>query len=339
MKKPAAVVLAALSALALYLCAWPVRYAPAVWVPPPKVPVPLNDALKTGVLLHPELQGAEAIAFDGEGRLLTGLSDGRLVRIGAGDRVETVLQSQGRALGLKYGPDGRLWICDSFLGLRALEADGGVENFETGAQFADDLDFGADGSVYFSEASRRNDVEHSVEDLIEHQTTGRLLRFHQGKTSVVAEGFAFANGVAFGPSPDWLVMTETASYRLWKIHVPDGRREVFADSLPGFPDNVTWSPKRQVFWVALGSPRNDLVEALAGLPFVRKMIFRLPKAVQPKPIRHATVLALDVEGHIVQNLQYKDPQAFSPVASAVEHDGALYLGSYLIGGYVRYALP
>lgn len=339
MKRALLAVAVGFAALVAYLFLWPIRYQPSAWTPPPVVLLPLNDALKSAVALHPELPGPEAIAFDAEGRLITGLRDGRVVRISSDAGVETLLTGKGRALGLKPGPDGRLWICDSFLGLRALSADGGLETFSTGASFADDLDFGDDGSVYFSDASLRNDVDHAVEDLIEHQTTGRLLRFAGGKTTVIADGFSFANGVAFGPSRDWLLLAEMGSYRLWKVRVPGGEREVFADSLPGFPDNITWSPTRQVFWVAIGSPRNALVDALAGMPLVRKAIFRLPKAVQPAPVRHATVLGYDANGKRVADLQLQAPEAYSPIASVIEHDGALYLGSYLLDGYARVPLP
>ncbi|MBL8953013.1 MAG: SMP-30/gluconolactonase/LRE family protein [Myxococcaceae bacterium] len=322
-----------------YLLFWPTRYAPGAWGPPPDVPLELNDRLKTAELFHGELPGPEAIAFDAQGRIVTGLRDGRLVRVEHDGGVETLAsRSGGRILGLKYGPDARLWLCDAYLGLGVLNGDGGIETLFADAGFADDLDFGDDGSVYFTDASLRNDVAHAVDDLIEHQTTGRLLRWKDGVTTLVSDGFSFANGVAFGTSRDWLVMTETGTYKLWKVHVPSGRREVFADSLPGFPDNVTFSPERKVFWVALGSPRNTLVERLAGAPFLREAIFRLPKAVQPAPVKHSTVLAFDESGKQVENLQWKDPATYSPIASVIERDGALYMGSYLVGGYWRYAL-
>jgi len=330
--------LALLAVLLAYLFFWPIRHEPAAWEPPPGVPLQLNDRLKTGEVMHPELRGPEAIAFDPEGRLVTGLRDGRIVRVSGDGGVETLAAREGRVLGLKYGPDGRLWLCDSYLGLGVMGDDGGVESLFRDAGFADDLDFGDDGSVYFSDATLRNDVGHAVEDLIEHQTTGRLLRWKDGVTTVVADGLSFANGVAFGPSREWLLLAETGTYTLWKVHVPSGRKEKFA-VLAGFPDNITWSPSRQVFWVALGSPRNKLVDALAGAPFVRKAIFRLPKMVQPAPVKHAMVLGFDAQGELVHDLQWKDPSAYSPVASAIEHGGALYLGSYLIDGYVKVPLP
>lgn len=338
MKKRVASVLGV--ALLGWLFFWPIDEAPMAWVPPPLVEAPLNEALKTAEWLHRELPGPEAIAFDAEGGLITGLHDGRVVKV-TGEKVETLLDNGGRKLGLKYGPDGRLYLCDAYQGLMVLNANGKAELLSGGMKFADDLDFAADGTVYFSDASRNHGVERAIPDLLEHQLTGRLLKYEPQtrKTTVVAEGFQFANGVAFGPDPAWVVVAETGSYRLTKVYVADGRKETFADSLPGFPDNVTWSKGRQVFWVAFGSPRNALADALAPYPFLRKAVLRLPKALQPAPVPHATVLAFDATGKRVENLQFEGAGAYSPIASVIEHDGYLYLGSYKLGGYARWRVP
>jgi sugar lactone lactonase YvrE len=325
-------------ALFAYLLLWPVDIEPAAWTPPPVVDFPLNDKLKAAEWLHKDLKGPEAITFDANGALVTGLDDGRIVRV-TPDKVETIIDTGGKALGLKYAPDGRLIICAA-KGLLALNPDGKLETLSAPYVFADDLDFGADGAVYFSDASQRFDVHHFVSDILEHQTTGRLLRydFATKQTKVIADGFQFANGVAAGPDRSWFVVAETGNYRLTRVD-PEGHKSTFADSLPGFPDNVTWSPSRQVFWVAIGSPRDEAVDAMAPSPFLRKVVARLPKAVQPKPQAHATVLAYDANGKLVENLQWADPSAYSPIASVVEHDGALYLGSFALSGYARYPLP
>jgi hypothetical protein len=78
---------------------------------------------------------------------------------------------------------------------------------------------------------------------------------------------------------------------------------------------------------------------MAQTPLLRKVVARLPKAVQPKPQPHATVLAFDATGKQIENLQWADPSAYSPIASVIEHDGAIYLGSFALSGYARYRLP
>ena len=90
--------------------------------------------------------------------------------------------------------------------------------------------------------------------------------------------------------------------------------------------------------MAIGSPRNGLIDSLAHAPFVRSLIAKLPKAVQPKPARHAFVAAVDLEGRAVESLQDNTPDSYSPVASALEHDGFLYLGSFAREGVARIKL-
>jgi hypothetical protein len=59
---------------------------------------------------------------------------------------------------------------------------------------------------------------------------------------------------------------------------------------------------------------------------LRKIIWRLPKFVQPKPKRYAFVLGLAMNGRITHNLQ--DPKGrYAPVTSVLETRGRLYLGS------------
>ena len=98
------------------------------------------------------------------------------------------------------------------------------------------------------------------------------------------------------------------------------------------------SKTRNVFWVAIGSPRHALMDALAHAPSVRSLVAKLPKSVQPKPTRHAFVAAYDLEGNVVESLQYLNPESYSPIASAIEHDGFLYLGSFAREGVARVKL-
>jgi sugar lactone lactonase YvrE len=337
-----------------YLFFWPSTIDPRAWDPPPVAPLTgayaPNDRLKKAEWWAKQLVGPEAITLDPEGRVVTGLSDGRIVRLVPGsDAFELIGKIQGRPLAVGYGADGRLIICDAHLGLLALGADGKLEtlaNSEGGVPFGftDDFDIDSEGTIYFSDASARNSSERFTEDLLEHQTTGRLLKYDPATKSVtrLAEGFSFANGVALGPDEQWVVLAETGAYRLWKVWVKgpqQGKKEVFLDSLPGFPDNVRYSKSRHVFWVAIGSPRNRLVDALAHWPSLRSVISRLPKAVQPAPERHAFVLAVDEQGKSVESLQYRAPDSYSPIASAIERDGWLYFGSFLREGVARVKLP
>ena len=353
MRRALGVVFVVFLALLGYLLLAPSPLEPRAWQPPPGVPMTgafaLNDRLEHVEWWAKQLTGPEAIAIDAKGRLVTGLLDGRVVRLSVGgDQAEVLANTGGRPLGLRYHPDGRLIICDAHKGLLALDEAGELQTLATsegGVPFAftDDLDIDADGVIYFSDASARFSVEHFTEDLLEHQTTGRLLKYDPATKQVtrLADGFSFANGVALGPDAQWAVVAEMGTYRLWKVWLKGaqaGKKELFVE-LPGFPDNVRYSKSRHVFWIALGSPRNALVDGLAGSPLLRKVISRLPRAVQPAPERHAFVVAVDDDGKPVESLQYRALDSYSPIATAIEHDGWLYLGSFIREGVARVRLP
>lgn len=343
-----------LLALALGFFLWavaePSSIAAVSWTPPPQAPPrPSNHALATVEWFATDLEGPEAVAFDAEGRLLTGTKDGRVVRLEADGGTSTLAQTGGRPLALEYGPDGVLYVCDAKRGLLGLDADGGLAELATtegGApfRFVDDLDIAKDGTVFFTDASARNSIDRFVEDLIEHRTTGRLLEYRPQTKEIsrVANGFAFANGVALGPDQSWAVLAETGTYRLWKIQLSGearGAKEPFGDPLPGFPDNVTFDAAGGRFYVAIGAPRNRAMDALAGSPRIRNLIPRLPKAWQPAPARVAMVMALDVGGKRVHAWEHAAPDSYSPIASATARDGVLYLGSFARHGLGRWKLP
>jgi sugar lactone lactonase YvrE len=256
------------------------------------------------------------------------------------------LATVGRPLGLKYGPDGKLYVCDAKLGLLAVGADGKVEklaNSEGGVAFGvtNDLAIAASGAIYFSDASTRHPVERHVDDIFEHRASGRLLKYDPGtrKVTRLADGFSFANGVALGPNDEWLVLSETGSYRLWRVWLSGpkaGQKEIFVDALPGFPDNLTYSPERRVFWVALFAPRVALLDVLAPYPLLRKIASHFPL---PKAERHAFVVSIDEAGRPVESLQWRSEASYSPVTSAVEREGYLYLGSVVRSGFQRVRLP
>jgi sugar lactone lactonase YvrE len=210
-------------------------------------------------------------------------------------------------------------------------------------KFVDDLTIASDGTIYFTDASSRWTLKEFRMDVVEHRPHGRVLAYRpDGKIDLVADKLYFANGVALAPDESYLLVTETSSYRVQKIWLRGdkaGQREVFLDNLPGFVDNITWSPARRAFWLAIGAPRDKTLDWLASRPFLRKAVVRLPEALQPQPKRHAFAFAIDESGRIVANLQHAGGDAYAPVASVVEHDGTLWIGSYLRDGLAKIGAP
>ena len=311
------------------------------------------EPLAQGRLLLPELPGPEAILVDSDGSLLTGLIDGRIVRIrnhGAGETpvVENVANTGGRPLGMKRAPDGNLVVADAHRGLLSVDVNGVVSVLASGHAgvpfvFADDLAIARDGTVYFSDASSRFSVENWRLEVLEHRPTGRILAYRPTtkSTEVLKDEIPFANGVALSDDEKSLVFTETTSYRLMRLWLTGpraGESEVLA-VLPGFPDNVTWSSTRRVFWVAMGSPRKAIVDLLGPYPWLRQMVSRLPEPLLPKPTKMALIAAVDETGRIVHCLQHRSDTAYRPVASVIEQDGALYLGSFASAGLFCVGAP
>lgn len=345
MKKLLLITLAVLSSVLAWLLLAPTRVEPVAWqapvAPPLSGPYATNDRLAGVQRLAAGIgRGPEGIAFDDQDRVITGFDDGRVIRLSAdGRRYEVLGSTGGRPLGLVRQRDGTLLIADARHGLVRLAADGSVSVVSVDAGgvavgFADDVD-AAGGVAYYSDASTRFSDPHFMHDVLEHRPNGRLIAWDaaSGQSTVVAGDLYFANGVALGPDGDSLFVAESAAYRVMRIWLRGpkaGRREVFVDNLPGFPDNVSWNGAGRV-WVAIASPRNALLDALAGSPRIRKMIARLPEAIHHalafKPIKHAFALGFDLDGRLVANLQHVAREAYAPVTSVEERGPWLYFGS------------
>ncbi len=91
--------------------------------------------------------------------------------------------------------------------------------------------------------------------------------------------------------------------------------------------------------MAFPSKRKEILDNLAGKPFVRKMVMRLPESMQPAPDRYGFIIGIDGEGNVIHNLQDPSPESFSPITSVEEHEGYLYLGSLTYGGFGKIKAP
>jgi len=338
-----------LALAAAYLLFWPVPIEPESWTPLSAAHPSAHGGLAGVELLEASLPAPEAVIFDAEGRIVTGLLDGRIVRFTPnGHDVTVIAQTGGRPLGLKYDRTGRLIAADAHRGLLAIGPQGNVEILaaELGGQplrLVDDLDVGQDGAVYFSDASARWPLGAYKMDIIEHRPSGRLLVYRPDRgVELLLGGLYFANGVALAPDASYVLVNETMSYRVRRVYLRGpkaGQHDIFVDNLPGFPDNITWSPRRRAFWIALAAPREPAIDALGPWPFARKMIARLPELLQPAAKRHARALAVDEAGRTVADVQDASPTSYSPLTSVIERDGFLYLGSFVHHGVGRVRAP
>lgn len=331
-----------LVACILYLLIWPVPIEPVAWKPA-KSPVlegiyePNNILSNVKRIELKDGFGPEDVDVDSQGRVYGGLQDGRIIRFSADlKESEVFADTGGRPLGLHFDLQENLIVADAYNGLLSISPTGDMTVLTTESEglpflFTNDLDIAADGVIYFSDASFKYTQEKYKADAMEHQSNGRLLAYDpkSKSTRTLLKKLFFANGVAVSPDQSFVLVNETWEYRViryWLTGEKKGKSEIFIDTLPGFPDGIS-SNGKGVFWLALASPRNPMIDSLADKPFMRKVIMRLPKFMQPAPIRYAFVLGLDYDGNVIHNLQEPSGTPYSVVTSVQAHRGMLYLGS------------
>ncbi len=281
--------------------------------------------------------GTEDVVVDDAGRVITGTEDGRIFRVSAdGGVVELLAMTGGRPLGIELAPDGALIVCDAIRGL--LRVDLRTEAVEVlvhevegrPMRFCNNAAVAGDGTIYFSDSTRDFGVDDWKADLLAHSRTGRLIRRSpSGEVEVVLGGLAFANGVALAPDESFVAVAETGTYsvqRLWLAGSRAGKPEPLVENLPGFPDNIATGTDGLI-WVTIASPRDRVLDFLLPRhPVLRKVAWRLPDRLQPRPKRTVRVQAYDTDGRLVHDLggQHDD---FHMVTGVREHHGTVWVGS------------
>lgn len=289
--------------------------------------------------------GAEdvLVGTDGadEGAVFTGTEDGAVLRISHDARhISRIAHTGGRPLGLELLGDGRLLVCDARRGLLAVDPrSGGVEVLVGDVdgrpmKFCNNAAVAGDGTVYFSDSSLLHGIDEWKHDLVRLTRTGRLLRrTPAGVIDVLVDGLAFANGVALAADESWVAVAETSLrtvVRRWLTGPRAGERDLLADDLPGYPDNIARGSDGLV-WVTLASPTDPVVSAVQRAPlWVRRGVTSIPERLQPAPKRTIRVVALDGDGRRVHDVVVDEPaarRAFHMVTGVREHDGRVWLGS------------
>ncbi len=343
MKKAISILALLLLALAAYLTLWPVPVDPVAWTAPP---VPgytgvhaTNDKLAglQPIQLGGE-EGPEHVVLGRDGQLYVAVASGKILRMRPdGSGQEVFASTGGRVLGFDFDAAGHLIAADAVKGLLSIGPDrkATVLVDRVGGEpilFADAVVVAHSGKIYFSDASRRfgparwgTPLDAALLDIIEHSATGRVLEYDPATRAVrvVARGFSFSNGVALSRDEQSLFVAETGMYRVWKIAVAAAdldistrspQAAVLLDNLPGYPDNLMRGADGRI-WLGFSGPRSADGDALAGKPFMRKLVMRLPRALWPIPKPYGHVIAFTEEGKVVADLQ--DPAGAYPETTGI----------------------
>jgi sugar lactone lactonase YvrE len=276
----------------------------------------------------------EDVVVDGEGRIYAGVDDGRILRLSPdGRRIDVIADTGGRPLGLElYGED-ELLICDARAGLLVVPLSGGSPSVLATSALGLDFVFcnnaavAADGTIYFTDSSRRFGIDNWRDDLIEQTAGGRLLRRSpDGSIDLLLDGLQFANGVALAPDESFVAVAETGEFSVSRVRLSDGHREVLIDDLQGFPDNIS-TGSDGLIWITQASPRVPALDVVRRLPaFLRAGVRALPTSLQPRPGREVGVLGVSPDGEVRHELR-GEIDGFHMLVGVREWQGKLYFGS------------
>jgi hypothetical protein len=132
--------------------------------------------------------------------------------------------------------------------------------------------------------------------------------------------------------------------RIWLRGPRAGRREAFAENLPGHPDNLSLDPDG-FFWVALVGDRSRAYERFTPYPALRRTATRIPGLRVPHPMpwlrahQYAgCVVAADTAGNILASLH--DPaRRYGAITSVNRYGRDVFVGSIAMPSVARISWP
>ncbi|KAI1727783.1 strictosidine synthase domain-containing protein [Ditylenchus destructor] len=343
--------------------------------PPPELTGPLavkGNEIKGEVrLLEGLVPGPESIVVEKDA-IYTCLADGRCVKISIKDNkiLKTVRLTThtgcngqastfgycGRPLGLRRYNENVFTVADAILGVYNVNFEKETSEVIISTEikvdgikitFPDDFDYLDNDTIVFSDASTRYPFEGFLLSFLEHQSDARVIqcKLSTQECHTLFDGLNFANGVQVHPDKQSILVAESAGVRVHRYYFTgpkNGRREIFAENLPGFPDNVRTSKNGKSIYVALFTYRaNDdpsFFDQTARHPWIRKIIGTMVQ-ILPEPLvhrafsmtigTHGVVLELDLSGKIIKSYHDTEGKVIQSI-SEVQDDGDkyLYLGSF-----------
>ena len=152
--------------------------------------------------------------------------------------------------GLTFHSDGFLYACDFGLGaIERFDRNGNCQVIEAGFNRPNDLAFGKDGNLYFTDPKSYG----------KDKPDGKVYRynFKIGKVELMADSLCFPNGIAF--NADWtaVYIAESAKNRILKFELQSdgmfGKVKVFAEMPGGDPDGIALDVKGNVYVAHFGA--------------------------------------------------------------------------------------
>uniref|UniRef100_A0A914X8H6 Adipocyte plasma membrane-associated protein n=1 Tax=Plectus sambesii TaxID=2011161 RepID=A0A914X8H6_9BILA len=297
-------------------------------------PLEQNDLLtKTERLFDKRIQGPESQALR-NGKLYTSTMDGQILELDPDTQAilrEFRLRDKpsitcngsydsfpvcGRPLGIRFAKDEdtTLIVIDAYFGIYEVDISTGSSSLllPTGSRVSDgpplnypnDFDVTDDGVIIFSESSTKWDDRRHLYSVLENSGDGRYY-LHGAKR---------------------------------------GTFDVFADNIPGYPDNIRLA-RNGSLWVPIAAVRTADDNLLAQMPKLRTLLTKLipvtslPWFFEKITAPYGLVLLLNQKGEVEASLHDVAGTTVPYTTQVTEaEDGQLYLGSdagYFIGRLKR----
>ena len=309
------------------------------------------------ILAAGQIDGPEDVILDRQDNLYCGTRDGRIVRLQPPryDRAETYARTGGRPLGLALDAQDRLIVCIAGMGLYRINGPSQIERLtsqtrrgwdiedDRAIKMADDLDIAPDGRIFFTDATKRYEMESWAVDLLEGRPNGRLLCFDPAtqRTSTVCDRLHFPNGVCVSHDGHLLLVASSGlcSIMAFDLERPTAAPRVFLDGLPGYPDNINRASDGG-YWIALAGMRSPALDlAMEDAGFRRRMAKRVaPTHWLFGNLNIGGVAKCSADGRI-EEVYWDEPAGpLYMITSMREHRGQLFLGGVLNDKIGRLAL-
>lgn len=276
--------------------------------------------------------------MDSKGAIYTGSSDGNIYKIKTDGQTERFAKTSGRALGIVFDGKENLVACVSGLGLAFYDSKGNenvlLREDSEGNPLTNlyGLDIASDGTVYFTEVSRKFSYEDSYLEELESKPNGRILSYDPRTQDVktILEDLYHPTGISLSSSEDFLVFGEKYRHRVsrfWLKGKKAGKDQFFITHLPGSPALIS-SDSQKNFWIALSSPRHIAIDKIQNFPLLKRILASLPFFFKPIEGELAYVLSMDEEGDISLSLTDNTSDKLGSVTSVLQYGSGLLLAGF-----------
>jgi sugar lactone lactonase YvrE len=355
----------------------PIAWTPGEAFPATGIFAQNNELRQSELIGEGRLRNPEDVAFDAQGRLYAGSRDmpnlaaeqagvadvnPRIERVtfnpDGTHRVEEFVKLPGGGpLDMRFDAQGNLIVASWGQGLISISPERQVKVLVPEGRSVDGIKFEkpdgiaihSDGRIFFTQGTSVPASFELVWQVLEGKGYGRLLEYTPatGAVRVLVPDLSFGNGVALAPDESYVLVADQYRYRIkryWLTGPNAGREDIFTDRLPGFVHNL-YLDDQNVLWVALYMGRSAIADSLAGNPFLKQQLAKLPTSLFNNPTidrnealrGDGSVLAMDLKGNPLLSLQ-NPPRQLHTLSTAVYHQGFVYMGTITGGPVIRYKL-